>query len=869
MLFSFSAQHVLFFYHLVVVSAIVPRGVIERSSLSTTFLNNSKNTNSTSTSSHSLASSSLYTSISTFISTSSQLSSEATLASTNSKKVAIFSPSLATGYTSTETPAVSVLSNTIIGSKSSKETSNTNRTPSYDVSLDGNSKYSSHSSTKTTPKSKTTSSTVGIVATSKDSLSFTIHHKSSLSAISKTNSKSLAGNSTLEMASSHASAGTSSTSKKGTIKKVTSTSHKVHVTSMPSYSMFGNQTITKASCKSTTLGKSAEHYCRVMIGTVQLHYWPTDTAAMNRSYPSTIYLQDYDITMTSPSVYFAINTMKATDLCGKQVGPTIKNYAVGYDVTDVYTMQPFANTKVKTRMGDPKQLQLSDLRTDCPQTTILPEDIFDYLETNHVVLGEDSRCNPILSWPTDLRLAAGEFWTTCGRHWGGKLGIFDPPIPVTACTGDASTCLYGSTKISSAPATTTELGGPTPAPADQITTIPAVPIPTISAGPSSTGNEGFASLVVSAKSFLASSSSTAALSEDRNRMGPATVFFPKQSTSTAVAVPSFESSIEISPNPADPSYPPTASASITSDTKSHSTSPSLPSPTVIAIVGSKPFFAVPGSSGIILPSGFTASVGAVVTITDALNNPVIMSEDSSNIFVGSESYIVPTALSVLSNLINLANIDVVNGQIISIATGSSISGAPIATVAGQTISSGGSAATLYEGKIASLGVDGVVIQGSGGYCTTIPIPNPTAPVTPASLIDIGILGGHTISVGDMKGNSVAIVAGQTLSYGGPIATLSGGNIVSLGVNGVVIQAPSGKATTIPIPKTASASASDKAIKTLESGAPTTSSSALDAASASRTGSATLVQSDNSGQRIEALIWLSWFLVGWIGLCILR
>jgi len=99
--------------------------------------------------------------------------------------------------------------------------------------------------------------------------------------------------------------------------------------------------------------------------------------------------------------------MKATDLCGKQVGPTIKNYAVGYDVTDVYTLQPYANTKVKTRMGDPKQLQLSDLRTDCPQTTILPEDMFDYLETNHVVLGQDSQCNPILSWPTDLRLAAG------------------------------------------------------------------------------------------------------------------------------------------------------------------------------------------------------------------------------------------------------------------------------------------------------------------------------------------------------------------------------------------------------------------------------------------------------------------------------
>ena len=101
--------------------------------------------------------------------------------------------------------------------------------------------------------------------------------------------------------------------------------------------------------------------------------------------------------------------MMATDLCGNQVGPTIKNYAVGYDVTDVYTLQPFANTIATTRMGAPKQLQLSDLRMDCPKTTILPDDIFDYLETNHVVLGKDSQCNPILSWPVDLRLAAGWF----------------------------------------------------------------------------------------------------------------------------------------------------------------------------------------------------------------------------------------------------------------------------------------------------------------------------------------------------------------------------------------------------------------------------------------------------------------------------
>jgi hypothetical protein len=99
--------------------------------------------------------------------------------------------------------------------------------------------------------------------------------------------------------------------------------------------------------------------------------------------------------------------MKATGLCGQQVGPTLKNFAVGYDITDVSTLQPFKNAKATTRMGPPQQLELSDLRTDCPETTILPKNYFDYLETNHLVEGEDSKCNPILSWPTDLRHAAG------------------------------------------------------------------------------------------------------------------------------------------------------------------------------------------------------------------------------------------------------------------------------------------------------------------------------------------------------------------------------------------------------------------------------------------------------------------------------
>lgn len=50
----------------------------------------------------------------------------------------------------------------------------------------------------------------------------------------------------------------------------------------------------------------------------------------------------------------------------------------------------------------------------------------------------------------------------------------------------------------------------------------------------------------------------------------------------------------------------------------------------------------------------------------------------------------------------------------------------------------------------------------------------------------------------IRGSAVAIIADQTVSFGGLIVTLSGGNFGRLGSEGVVAQAPSAKVTTIPL-----------------------------------------------------------------------
>ncbi|PQE34065.1 hypothetical protein CJF32_00002895 [Rutstroemia sp. NJR-2017a WRK4] len=1008
MLFLSGIQQVILFCHLVVVSAILPRGGLERALYTNSSSIASEVGNLTSSSSHlstlsfsPSSSSSLvsitshsFTSYSTIISASGVLSeiestSSKTAATSESASIlpsgrgssvstlpsglpyneAIAAPNI-TSHSSVESKVKvtkSSNSTSVLVTASSKVKSAAGVSTSLTSGINGThtTLKSSHTSVKSSYFASQTSSNATAHGTGSSS-------KHSSKSTSKTSfSKSSSYNSTTKTTSSHLSLITSTNANSTITKKKTTTSH--NVTTKAGYTVWDGQTITQASCASSTLGQSAADYCRLLIGTVQLHYWPTGTAALNKTFPSTIYLSKYDITMTSPSVYFAINTMKATGLCGQQVGPTLKNFAVGYDIKDVSTMQPFKNAKATTRMGPPQQLELSDLRTDCPKTTILPEDYFDYQGTNHLVQGEDSQCNPILSWPTDLRHAAGDFWTKCGRHWGGKLGVFDPPVPVTACTGDAAECLYGSKKTSTAvPASTTSSNNPATALADQASTTPATPSPTVAAGPSNTGNLDFLNFITSARSSLASSSSSASAAQSTDGSDSAV-------TTSAVSEAGLGHSAAPPQSTGEPNVKPTGQnnpqSSATSSVQDPPPQNSSPSPTIVATVGSNTFSAIPGSSGVILPDGFTASVGQVTTIAGALSSPIVVSVGSSNLVVGSESYVLPTSapveskqaqptslvaiatlsgdsvisalpgassvvvgsqiasiggaavteggnivkltpsgvevgdtgnnavstysipaassppqqssmpvnvgivngqsisvapasaqissiavigdqtitlggpaatvsggvnvaslgssgvviqapsgtitipvplgssgivvqasgstittIAVAPEVTNLANVGVINGQTVSIAAGSPSSpNTPIAVVAGHTLTAGGPVATLSGGEIASLGSSGVVVQAAGGTITTIPVPTYNTQPPASTLTSAAVVFGQTMTVSAIEGNSVAIIAGQTLTSGGPVATISGGNVVSLGVSGVVVQGSNGKATTIAMP----------------------------------------------------------------------
>jgi hypothetical protein len=97
--------------------------------------------------------------------------------------------------------------------------------------------------------------------------------------------------------------------------------------------------------------------------------------------------------------------MRATDLCGNQVGPTLVDVITGYHITDVSTLQPYKNAAATTRMGPAQQLQLSDLRTDCPAVTANPDslDSLNLISHKNILGTNDTECNPILEWPTGLK----------------------------------------------------------------------------------------------------------------------------------------------------------------------------------------------------------------------------------------------------------------------------------------------------------------------------------------------------------------------------------------------------------------------------------------------------------------------------------
>lgn len=96
---------------------------------------------------------------------------------------------------------------------------------------------------------------------------------------------------------------------------------------------------------------------------------------------------------TSASIYYMVHQFDAIDWCGQFLGPHVTSFVHSYALTDVSTLMPYADESATTRMGPPRQLELSDLRTDCTTWETIPI-------KNHNTM--TNGCNAIVEFKEDI-----------------------------------------------------------------------------------------------------------------------------------------------------------------------------------------------------------------------------------------------------------------------------------------------------------------------------------------------------------------------------------------------------------------------------------------------------------------------------------
>lgn len=151
-----------------------------------------------------------------------------------------------------------------------------------------------------------------------------------------------------------------------------------------------------------------------------------------------------------------VSNIYATNPCGplwKSVSRTILDFRLD----QVSTLVPYSNSQDTTERRSTRQLYLNDLGIDCDGNYNR-----SHLATQRApVHGEDTRCNPFLSFQMDIKRLGYPYWKHCNVK-DNKFGIFDPPyavkplnglIPITATTAgpDKPKTTAASTKATAAP----------------------------------------------------------------------------------------------------------------------------------------------------------------------------------------------------------------------------------------------------------------------------------------------------------------------------------------------------------------------------------------------------------------------------------
>ncbi|KAF4633251.1 hypothetical protein G7Y89_g4869 [Cudoniella acicularis] len=504
---------------------------------------------------------------------------------------------------------------------------------------------------------------------------------------------------------------------------------------------WGTESIPINTCTVTdSVGSAYWTHCNIVASSVTVSYFPEDTG--NLTYPSLYYNAALGITMTSPSIYLVLPTIWADNRPCSQLGPTFVNEVIVLNPTDVYTLAPYANSYITTRMGPPQLLTLSDIETNCSTDAAESLQFNDHYFLTHPIPGLVNRCFPRISMPQEVYSLGGSYWAHCDMR-DATLGLYDPPYAVPTASGLIITKAQPVTTTSDPPATiynvpyipaaTTSTPTPTPTPTPQSVAPPA---------------------------------STAVI-----------VPVSQQTQQTEQTEQTQPTVVQVQPTPT--------------------------SANVVAVIGSNTISAASDSTNVILPNGSTASVGAAVTLTGSNSVPVVMSVASSGIIVngnGVSSTFYPNPVAVAATVGSapisvpsaaLTPVATIANQVISVAPGAST-----IVIGGQTITSGGAAVTLSGSNgIATFGSSGLIVQQAGGSASTYAVPGVAQAV---GATPVATIAGLVVSAA--PGASTIVIGGQTITAGGAAVTLSGSNaIATFGSSGLIVQQPGGSVSTYAVP----------------------------------------------------------------------
>jgi hypothetical protein len=367
------------------------------------------------------------------------------------------------------------------------------------------------------------------------------------------------------------------------------------------------------------------------------------------------------------------------------------------------------------------------------------------------------------------------WWRHCGNA-NGHFGIFDPPIAVPPIGGGffptTSSPPYVSTTIEAVPAPTVQ---PAPYPTNPPVEPEPEPEPTPSQYPqlpASTPDE-------------------------------APVPQPSLTANVPPENPQPEPTIPKPPNPASPSIPTPGDAQPYSQ---NNIPPGPTTPQPIVTIGTHTLNAIPYATGINSPNG-PAIIGQVTTLTDSNNNAYTISYGPSGLEIqnsGTKSFIPnPTAPPPPPQPQGLGTPIVI--ATIGTLTITATPGASTLLIASQTLTQNGPPITLPgTHNVATMGAGALIIQFPSGIASTYPLPIyssplPTsAPTAVAIPIPVSLSSLSNLSISLLPNGAVQIGT-QTISLGGPAATVQGGTVVTLAPAGLIVQQPHGVENTITLP----------------------------------------------------------------------